>query len=51
MTRMKLRRTQAKSHRARNTLIAIGATIGAAEGLRRLRHRHNEQSTPEQVET
>lgn len=51
MTRMRLRRAPAKSHRTRKTVIAIGATIGAAEGVRRWRHRHHDHAEPEQIET
>jgi hypothetical protein len=46
MTRMKLRRHPQKSHRARRTLLAVGALGAAAEGVRRWRHRHQ----PEQPE-
>jgi len=51
MTRMRLRRAPVRSHWTRNTLIALGATIGAAEGLRRWRHRHHEEPGAEQIET
>jgi len=51
MTRMRLRRVPAKNHRTRNTLIALGTTLGVAEGLRRWRHRQHEQSVPGQIET
>ena len=51
MTRMRLRRAPAQSHRRRTTLIAIGATIGAAESVRRWRHRQSDQPAAEAIET
>jgi len=39
MTKIKLRRNTPKSHRARRTLIAVGALGAAAAGVRRFRHR------------
>ena len=41
MTRLKLRRSPPKGHRARRTLLAAGALGVAAEGVRRFRHRRN----------
>ena len=44
MTRMKLRRQQAKSHTARRALLTAGAIGVAAGGIRRWRHRHPAQN-------
>ena len=44
MTRMKMRRQQAKSHTARRALLAAGAFGAAAGGIRRWRHRHSAQN-------
>jgi hypothetical protein len=51
MTRILLWRAPAKSHRTRTTLIAIGTTVGVAEGLRRWRHRHHEGPAAGPTET
>jgi hypothetical protein len=39
--RMKLRRNQAKGHKARRAVLAVGALGAVTAGFRRWRHRHS----------
>jgi hypothetical protein len=41
--RMKLRRSQPKGNKARRALFAVGALGAVTAGLRRWRHRHNDE--------
>jgi hypothetical protein len=45
--RMKLRRSQPKSHKARRALVAVGALGAVTAGIHRWRHRQNPDQ-PEQ---